>query len=229
MEAIVLAGGLGTRLWGVISDIPKPMAPVSGRPFLAYILDDLQRQGVMRAIIATGYKHEVITAHFGRFYNGLELIYSIENEPLGTGGAIQKALMAVAENSVVILNGDTFFRVDLAEMLETHAQLKAELIIALKPMQNFDRYGVVRTAGKRIIGFVEKQPTDFGLINGGVYLLEKSALARLNFPSKFSFEKDFLEHHVNTLFFGAYVCDNYFIDIGIPTDYVRANQEFPLP
>ena len=115
-EAIVLAGGFGTRLAHIVSDVPKPMAPVCGRPFLRFILDDLQKKGVERIILATGYKRECIEEFFGTHYRGMEIVYSPEDTPLGTGGAIKRALSLCREDWVAVLNGDTYFDVDFSTL-----------------------------------------------------------------------------------------------------------------
>ena len=143
MEAIILAGGLGTRLSHIVKDVPKPMAPVAGRPFLEYILDYLIENDIKRVILATGYKHEIIEQHFGNLYKNIEIIYSVENEPLFTGGAIKKALSKCKENNVFIINGDTYFNVDLKEMKKFHIESNSEITIATKLMYDFERYGTV--------------------------------------------------------------------------------------
>ena len=226
-EAIVLAGGLGTRLRSVVKDVPKPMADVNGKPFLEYILDYLLNSELEKVILSVGYKYEVILKYFGEKYKDLVLIYSIEDEPLGTGGAIKKSLSFVNDKDILILNGDTFFKIDFFKFLEFHKSKKADLSIALKPMKNFDRYGTVEIdSNYRIIGFKEKTYKKFGLINGGVYLLKTEVFKEINFPEKFSFEKEFLEKFYENLHFFGLPFDNYFIDIGIPEDYERAKRDF---
>lgn len=226
MEAILLAGGFGTRLSHIVSDVPKPMAPVCGKPFLQYILDDLAQQGMQRVVLAVGYKADCIQRFFGNSYCGMQLVYSLEDKPLFTGGAIKKALSVCAEPNVFILNGDTFFAVDLATMLAAHLNHNALLTIATKQMSNFKRYGTVKTdATGRIIGFTEKQPCKAGAINGGVYLLRKNALEQIPLE-KFSFETDFMEKQFVDQPFYAISSDGYFIDIGVPEDYAKAQEDF---
>lgn len=222
MEAIVLAGGLGTRLRGVISDIPKPMADLNGRPFLSYILDYLDKYGIGRVILSTGYKHEIIEDFFGAKYKSMELVYQVENEPLGTGGAIKAALKKTISEEVFILNGDTYFQIDLHELNKLHKLNSADLSIALKPMQDFDRYGTVEAVQNRIIAFHEKKYTNDGTINGGIYLLNTNIFDNIKLPGKFSFETEFLQLYINQLELYGFISDNYFIDIGIPEDYLRA-------
>ncbi|MDY4784945.1 nucleotidyltransferase family protein [Pygmaiobacter massiliensis] len=226
MEAIVLAGGFGTRLAHIVSDVPKPMAPVCGKPFLQYILDDLARQKVTRVILAVGYKAECIETFFVGSYRGMELVYSLEDKPLLTGGAIKKALAMCREPNVFILNGDTFFQVPFQKMAKAHCRQEALLTVAVKKMTHFDRYGTVQLAESNLIqGFTEKQPCEAGLINGGVYLLQRSAL---NFISAeaFSFETDFMEKQVEKERFYAFLSEGYFIDIGVPEDYAKAQEDF---
>jgi D-glycero-alpha-D-manno-heptose 1-phosphate guanylyltransferase len=227
-EAVILAGGFGTRLRSVVNDVPKPMALVRGIPFLSYLLEELNNNGFHKAIIAAGYKHETISGYFGEHYKNIELTYSIENEPLGTGGAIALAVEKVAEENFFIINGDTFFRVDFSQLEEIFIKGKSNLTIALKEMRNFDRYGTVVTSDQKIISFREKKFCEKGLINGGIYLINKKWLKE-NSPSKiFSFEKDLLEKKIsdNITF---YISDGYFIDIGIPEDYLRAERELAMP
>ena len=224
-EAIILAGGMGTRLRSVIQDIPKPMAPIGETPFLTYLLDDLQQQGVRRVILSTGYKHEVVEEYYGSRYKDLELVYSVEDSPLGTGGAIKKALQQINGTNALILNGDTMFRVDLQSMYQFHLESGSDFTLALKKMEDSQRYGVVETASNRVVRFREKAERKAGSINGGIYLLEKEVLLKKDLPEKFSFEKDFMEAYFRELKVMAFVSDGYFIDIGIPEDYAKAQQE----
>jgi len=228
MEAIILAGGTGTRLKSVVSDIPKPMAPVNNKPFLVYLFEYLLDQGITRAILSTGYKHEYIENYFGDSYKGIEIAYSVETEPLGTGGAIKKALELTSENMVYILNGDTFFKVDLNQFAQSHLESKSLLTFSLKMMENFDRYGIVKISQSKVIGFEEKRPCKSGNINGGVYIANTSIFDNLDLPAKFSFENDFLDKYVEVFHFGYYLSDDYFIDIGIPEDYERAQRELKI-
>ncbi len=226
MEAIVLAGGLGTRLKKLVSDVPKPMAPVGGKPFLSYILRWLNQNGITHVIFSVGYKWETIQKVYGEEYLSMRLSYSVEKSPLGTGGAIALAMKKVKENEVFIINGDTFFNINLKEFRDLHIKKNREVSLALKPMENFDRYGKVELDnGNRIIKFLEKQPTPKGLINAGIYLVDKNSNRFFPPTEKFSFEKDFLETKLDKLNMGGYVADKYFIDIGIPDDYTRAQTE----
>ena len=214
-EAIVLCGGLGTRLRSVISDVPKPMAPIKNKPFLAFVLEYLKKQNISRVVLAVSYKYEIIQEYFGNSYLGMQILYSIEKEPLGTGGAILEALNLINSDSCYVLNGDTFFDVNLDRLKLDNS----DICVALKPMKNFDRYGSVDIDNNSYISaFNEKKFTSNGLINGGVYLIKKHIFNSFNLPNKFSFEEFFQE---NFLIFNAKatVFDDYFIDIGIPQDY----------
>ncbi len=225
-EAIILAGGLGTRLRSIISEVPKCMAPVAGRPFLAFIISYLQKQGVEQFIFSLGFKHEVITEFLKNEYASLHYSTVIEKEPLGTGGAIMLACHAVKGQHTLIVNGDTLYDIDLQQLSGFHQQKNSSCSIALKPMKNFSRYGSVETdQDDHITVFNEKKFCSKGLINGGIYALKKDSLAEKDFPPVFSFEKEFLEKNTGSGRLFGMSFDNYFIDIGIPEDYKRAQTE----
>jgi D-glycero-alpha-D-manno-heptose 1-phosphate guanylyltransferase len=228
LVAIILAGGFGTRLQSVVNDVPKPMAPVAGRPFLEWVLDYCLENGIQEAILSVGYKSETIINHFGKEYKGIQIKYAIEKEPLGTGGAIRYAIEMLEDDSnCLILNGDTLFKSDLQKLYGTYEDKSADLIVSLRRMYDFDRYGVVEiNESNRIISFQEKKHCDEGLINGGVYIVSSKLIKQI-FPEvkSFSFEKDFLEHYVQQLKFIGIEQSGYFIDIGIPEDFEKANRD----
>lgn len=225
-EAIILAGGLGTRLRSVVSELPKCMAPVNGKPFLHYLIAYLEKQGVEKFIFAIGYKSEAIITYLQERLSANNYILSEENEPLGTGGAIYQACTKATEKDVLVVNGDTLFEVDTHRLLFFHHKSNAECTLALKPMHNFDRYGVVElTEHHSINSFKEKQFYESGLINGGVYLIQTATFLAHTFEQKFSFEKDYLEQYVHTGKLFGLSQDEYFIDIGIPEDYARVQTE----
>jgi D-glycero-alpha-D-manno-heptose 1-phosphate guanylyltransferase len=232
-EAIILVGGLGTRLKSVVSDLPKPMADVAGRPFLTYVLDYCKRQNIQRVVLCAGYKHETISDYFGHSYHGLEILYSIENEPLGTGGALLKSLNLLTSPIVAFLNGDSICEVNISAMLDFYKKNQADMVLAVKKMQNFDRYGTVILNKNRITKFEEKKPLDEGFINVGVTLLNPEIIVGARHASplqehpKFSFEKDILEAHTTSLNLYAFETREYFIDIGIPDDYALAQITLP--
>jgi len=225
MEAIILAGGFGTRLRRVVSDVPKPMALVNEKPFLQYILDYLKKQGVCRVVLAVGYMHEKIKNFFGDQYAGMELIYSIEKAPLFTGGAIKQALMQCKNDEVFVINGDTFFDVDLTAMQHFHERNGSDLTLAIRYMTNFERYGTLERKQDRIVAFHEKKKTKAGYINGGVYFMKKNLLDTI-LEEKFSFEKDFMEKQTKQIQILGFESDGYFIDIGVPEDYAKAQEDF---
>lgn len=228
-EAVILAGGFGTRLKSVIADVPKPMAPVAGKPFLAYLLNYLSVYGITRCVLSVGYKSEAIIDYFGNEYKGIQLAYAVENEPLGTGGGLFNALKDCLETEVLVLNGDTRFDVDLADLAEFHAKKNADVTLALKPLNDTSRYGTVKLNEEgRIIKFCEKREntTGEGLINAGCYIFNQRLAAKKS--GAFSLEKDFFEKELNQLHIFGFVEDAYFIDIGIPEDYLKAQHEFSL-
>ncbi len=229
MECILLAGGLGTRLQETVKELPKCMAPVNNLPFLHYVFNYLEQQQVDRVILSLGFKHEYITDWLETQKRSFAVDYVIENERLGTGGGIQLAMNKARAEDVFVLNGDTMFMVDLNEMHEFHKTKTSATTIALKRMFNFDRYGVVNiTPEGKIASFEEKQHKNEGLINGGIYLVQKDQFLSRNMPEKFSFEKEYLEAFTNEGLFYGYASEGYFIDIGIPDDYYKANDDFKL-
>ena len=226
MKAIVLAGGLGTRLAGVTGKLPKPMAPVGSRPFLEYLLDYLIEQGMEAAVLAVSHKWEAIQEHFGFLYRGMRLSYSVEGEPLGTGGAIRQALDFVPDKNVVVINGDTLFRVDVEALAVTHRSHGAQLTIAVKQVADSGRFGRVEVTPRGVISrFLEKSSAGPGWINGGVYMLTRSLFAKFSTPERFSFERDLVEPNIDQIRPGAFQSDAYFIDMGVPEDYARAQRE----
>jgi len=226
MEAIVLAGGLGTRLRGVVADLPKAMAPVNGRPFLAYLLDPLIAAGFDAAILAVGYMSEKIQGHFGDHYGSLPLRYSVETEPLGTGGAIKLAMAHADASTVFVVNGDTYLELDYGAMLAEHRRAGSCLTIAVQTVSEAGRYGALDIDAGHIRGFLEKGRSGPGSINAGVYLLLRELLDRYPLPPAFSFETDLLMPHVKEIAPLAFQTQGIFIDIGVPKDYARAQTMF---
>lgn len=221
-EAIILAGGLGTRLQSTVPDLPKCLAPVGGRPFITYITAYFRQAGIGRFIFALGYKSAAFQDLFRRYFPDGGYVLSTEEEPLGTGGAIRKACTLAEGRTVLILNGDTFFRIDLQALTALHTSHAALCTLCLKPMPDTDRFGVVETdAGQRVTRFGGKQGCRNGLINGGVYALERGTFLQEALPPVFSFEKDYLEKAPGSRRIYGLVQDGYFIDIGIPEDYRR--------
>ncbi len=233
-EAIILAGGLGTRLRNTIPDLPKCMAPVASpspalankvkNPFLFYVINYLRSQGIERFIFSLGYKHEAIEEYLATQFATLNYECTVEEEPLGTGGALKLACKKTTTENVVVANGDTLFEIDLEALTAFHHESAADATLALKPMLQFERYGTVAlNEDGSIQQFKEKQYCDAGIINGGVYILNVASFREHEWPEKFSFEKNFLESNRYRLY--GQVQDVYFIDIGIPEDYNRAQTE----
>ncbi len=228
-EAIILAGGLGTRLRTVVSNVPKCMAPVAGKPFLYFVIDYLLKQGVSKIIFSLGYKSEMIVDYVNEAYPQLHKQFSIEEEPLGTGGAVKLACELATEKNILILNGDTIFKADINNILAFHLKNDASCTLVLKPMNDFNRYGVVEINDDNTIrSFKEKKQYKNGLINGGVYVLNKDSFLKESLPQIFSFEKDYLEAlYAKRKMYGI-IQDEYFIDIGIPEDFERAQVELEV-
>lgn len=221
MDVIILSGGKGTRLQEVVKDIPKTMAEVNNKPFLEYLLEELKKYHVKNVILAVGYKKEIIKSYFGEKLDKINIIYSEEEKPLGTGGAIKKALELSNKEDIIVINGDVFQDVDLNKLMNFHKAKNAEVTITLKYMENFDRYGAVEFDKNNIITkFEEKRKKDKGYINVGVYVIKKEALRKTK-EEKFSIEKDYFEKYTDKKQFIGYIYDKEFIDIGIPCDYEK--------
>ena len=226
MKALVLAGGLGTRIRERVVDLPKVMAPVAGRPFIEYVLDRLLAGGFTHIILSVGYRHEAISSHFGESYRGAYIEYAVESEPLGTGGAIRYALPKRGSEPVLVLNGDTLLDVDYPAMSAWYNERPARLAVVLRQVEDVARFGSVNVRGDTVLSFVEKGPRGPGLINAGMYLLHPSVFDAYDLPERFSFETDFLQRHCAELQPRAFITHAYFIDIGVPSDYDRAQKEF---
>lgn len=225
MEAIILAGGFGTRLRHVVKDVPKPMAPVAGQPFLKYIVEEVIRQGVTRIIMAVHYKKEDIMSYFGNIYSGVPIIYSIEEQPLFTGGAVKMAMVNCKEEYVWIINGDTYFNVPMRHMMDEVTEKDMVAAIAVKEMEDFSRYGKVELdKNGTVVKFHEKCFCKKGWINGGIYVLRRDSLK--DYPKRFSLEENFFPILLKDKKLYAFPSNGYFVDIGVPEDYNRAQVHF---
>lgn len=224
--AIILAGGLGTRLSGVVQDRPKPLAPINGRPFLEHQMDYWMAQGIRRFILSVGFRREQIMQHFGGNYRGCAVEYAEELTPLGTGGGLLMAAQKLSDTATcLVLNGDTFFEVDLAALENFHRTRKAALSVALFEVASNDRYmGVQVQQDDGIVSF-RSQPGASQLANGGVYLMDANLFENLPWQvgDKLSLEEDLFAHFLSSgkKLYGM-VCPGRFIDIGVPEDYFRA-------
>jgi D-glycero-alpha-D-manno-heptose 1-phosphate guanylyltransferase len=227
MQAVILAGGFGTRLKSIIPDLPKPMAPIGDKPFLAFLLDYLSSQGIREIVLSVGYKHDVIMNYFGDSYAKLSIQYSVEDKPLGTGGAIKKALTYTKADLTFILNGDSFLQVDYNALLQQQQKSNAKFMLVLKHVADVSRYGAVNVKDNQVISFFEKGKAGPGMISTGVYLGSREFFNSFDLPETFSVETDFLHRYIDSIKAEAFFADNYFVDIGVPDDYLRAQRELP--
>ena len=226
MEALILAGGLGTRLRDIVIDVPKPMAQVNGRPFLEYIFEWMSRYSIGKVILSVGYKPESVLKHFGDSCSGIPIDYAVEEKPLGTGGALKYALQKTSDRNILIINGDTYFPIDLDSFYRWHVKNENVFSLALKRMKNSDRYGSVELKGSTIVKFNEKKFSEDCLINGGIYLINRSFIESRPLPEVFSLEKELMEKEAGTSILKGRIFKEMFIDIGIPEDYERAQEIF---
>jgi D-glycero-alpha-D-manno-heptose 1-phosphate guanylyltransferase len=226
MEAIVLAGGFGTRLRSVVKDVPKPMAPIGGRPLLEILLTRLAQQGFAHVVLSLGYQADLIVKHFGERFHGMSLTPVIEDKPLGTGGAVRLALQHCHEDHVFVFNGDTFVDLEIAAVEEFWRRYREPMIIA-REVPDTARYGHLELHGAHVVRFAEKGRSGPGLINVGCYVLPWDVLNDFAPDTPFSLEQDFLAPWVRRAPLRVYVSQGYFIDIGIPEDYERAQVELP--
>lgn len=236
LQSVILCGGLGTRLSGTLSGLPKALAPVAGRPFLDYLLANVAAAGLRNVVLCTGYRSESIEGEYGTGAScGLSLTYSPEQEPLGTAGALRHAAARIRSNPFLLLNGDSLSQVDLPRLLTAHRLCGAVATIALARVAAADRYGsVAMEANGEIRAFSEKgkaadsSTTAGTLINAGIYALDRGILNHIPpAPPAVSFERDVLPGLIGRGLFG-FVSDGFFIDIGVPEDYQRAQTEIPL-
>ncbi len=225
-EAIVLCGGMGTRLKSVTGDLPKPMVDIAGRPFLDYHLAMLAQEGFRHVVLAAGYGADSIQRYFGDSRFGMKLSYAIEQEPLGTGGAVCNALSNCEQEFVFVLNGDTFAQVDFPNMMRQHETTGSDITICGKWMDDCDRYGALEIDKEmRITLFREKESGRSGYINAGIYLMKRTVLPCERM--KFSLEKDMLEVNTEHILMKMHIIKGFFIDIGVPHDYSRAIELLP--
>lgn len=237
MEAVVLAGGKGTRLRKTVPGIPKSLAPIGKKPFLNYLLGWLQTQGVTEILLAVGHRRKAIVHHYQKHEpSGIHLRYSVEISPLGTGGALRNLRSRLSGEEFFVMNGDSIFDVDLRKMLSFHRRHRAEVTLALANPPEALRYGsVVLDARSRIKAFVEKQEAPINgtsrsnpprWISGGLYIMNKAVFRHIARRGKISLEKEVFPHLIGHAFYG-FPWEGYFIDIGVPEDYRRAMSELP--
>ncbi|MDI1356343.1 MAG: nucleotidyltransferase family protein [bacterium] len=227
--AIIVAGGFGTRLQSRVHDVPKPMAPVNAEPFLNYQLRFLKHYGITKIILSVGHLANKIQDYYQSSFEGLQITYALEEKPLGTGGGIRLALQNCTEESVFVLNGDSFFDIDLPTFYGLHLQKHAQISLALRKVKDAARYGTIqKEEDDRITLFSEKSGhTKEGLINAGIYILDRKVFLNNTVADKrFSIEKDFFEKQLQHLIMKGFDFEGYFIDIGIPEDYEKAQDDF---
>ncbi|MGP8251976.1 MAG: nucleotidyltransferase family protein [Terracidiphilus sp.] len=225
MEAIILAGGFGTRLQSRLNGIPKPMVQVAGRPFLEILVDRLVDSGFDRVILSVGHLANVIQDHFGSAWRGIPVEYVVEDEPLGTGGAIRKSMERISASSAFVLNGDTWLDVDPGAMNELHQRSQASITLAVSHVADMARFGGVELRDGRVVSFIEKGREGAGWINGGVYILSSGFPWPEGLPARFSFETDVLLPLLPSLNHAVYLSEGRFVDIGVPEDLDRAQGE----
>jgi D-glycero-alpha-D-manno-heptose 1-phosphate guanylyltransferase len=227
LEAIILAGGKGTRLQSVVSDVPKPLASINGTPFLSILMSYLARQGFSRFILSTGFKADLIKNHLGSHFAGIPIAYVHENVPLGTGGAIKVALDKLHADHGFVFNGDSFIEANFHEIetyWQKYWQKNQHALLVATEVADTSRYGRLNTQQNQLIGFSEKGVEGQGLINAGCYVLPKKIFEHIQMPPQFSFESDFLPLYLQQARVEVFVSEGLFIDIGIPADYQLAQQ-----
>lgn len=227
-QAIILAGGFGTRLQSILRDLPKPLAPVRGVPFIHYILRWLENSGVQRVIASTGYLADKMEAGFLSYPGKLEMTFLREESPLGTGGAIYRALRESGDGGVFALNGDTYFPADLNLFQREAERLGGPLAIALRRVPDVSRYGAVELVGGRIVAMNEKGRVGPGLVNAGLYLLPADLWQRIPMPGVFSWETDFMQPKAPLIGAAGIALNAHFLDIGTPESYGEAEAVLPV-
>jgi len=229
MKTIILAGGLGTRLRRAVPDRPKPMALVAGRPFLDYVILRLIQAGLCDITLSIGYRGNTIRDHFGSDWNGANISYAEENEPLGTGGAVAYAAGNAGAEPLMIVNGDTFLDLDFAA-LRLWRQSRgptSSFAMVLRRVEDVSRYGAVSCDSEIVTGFAEKGLAGPGLINAGVSIIDQGVFSRFGLSGRFSLETDLIQPNLAALRPTAYITDAFFIDIGVEEDFRRAQTEIP--
>lgn len=228
MQAIILAGGFGTRLKSEVGNVPKPMAPMAGRPFLCWLLEYMAGQGVRKTVLSLHYQAETIRAYFGNHYAGITLAYTMEETPLGTGGAICNALALLDRNKPIFaLNGDSLVVVNYLDMLQTHYRRQRPLTIATREMPDCRRYSLLGIKNGQVQSYAALGTAAPGIISTGFYIVWPSLFDAYDMSPAFSFEQDFLAPLVPVLKPASHTLEGYFIDIGVPQDYARAQSEIP--
>jgi D-glycero-alpha-D-manno-heptose 1-phosphate guanylyltransferase len=230
VSVAILAGGFGTRLRSVVADRPKVLAPVHGRPFLTYLLDQLASQGIRQVVLLTGYQSVQVHEALGQCYAGLALSYSDEPAPLGTAGALANALPLLTTPTILLLNGDSYCAVRLEELCDFHSRDHCDLSVVLARVPDSARFGTVEAAaGGRVLGFAEKRSAGGpGWINAGIYLINRSLIEEIPRGRPSSLERDWFPRWVRQRRFCSLCTRAAFLDIGTPESYQQA-ETFLVP
>lgn len=224
---VILAGGKGSRLKQVLKDYPKVLAEINGKPFLTYLFEVLLKHSFENVILCTGYRADLLSEKFQSGYRNLKVLFSPEETPLGTGGAIRLALPQVKTEKIMIFNGDSFTRFDLPAFIEWHEKKNLEISMLATRIEDVSRFGCVKLENNgEISSFVEKGETNGeGLINAGIYLIKKELLNCIPTGKEYSLEKEFFPKFIRRGLFG-FKCDGPFIDIGTPQSFATAENFF---
>jgi NDP-sugar pyrophosphorylase family protein len=223
-DVVILSGGFGLRLRGMIGEVPKPMARIAGRPFLELLLRQLKRHGFSRVVLSVGYMQEVIREHFGEKAFGLELVYSIETSPLGTGGALREAVHHIGTQTALVMNGDSYTDVDLSHLVREHARSEADVTVVVIPESRVDAGSVVLDPKGKVKAFAEKRPVpESRYLSAGIYMLSKSLIGGVPLGSKISLEEQlFPQWLADGKSVEGFVCQGKCLDIGTPERYMKA-------
>ena len=228
LDALILAGGLGTRLRKAVPYQPKVIADINGRPFIAFLLDQLSSTGISRVTLCTGYKSEQVEGIVGSRYRTMDVLYSTEKTPLGTGGALRYAAGKLFKEWILVMNGDSFIECNLLKYVDWHLNSNVNASMVVASVSDARRYGSVELGeDQNIIAFREKEEDKqgFGYINAGVYLIRKSVIEELEFGEQYSLEHEVVPRLLASGLYG-YLCDGRFIDIGTEESYIYAKSFF---
>jgi D-glycero-alpha-D-manno-heptose 1-phosphate guanylyltransferase len=228
MQAIILAGGFGTRLKSIVSNVPKPLAMIGEKPFIGWLVSLLEKKGFSSVTLSLHYDWEKIKDYFDKNSPAIKINYAVEKKPLGTGGAIIYSLNQINEQEpVLVLNGDSFTKINYSSLYNHHQLNKSQLTMTLREVQDSGRYGRVITENGIITSFASGINNQPAMINAGIYVINKELFDGYKMNEAFSFEQDFLPKYLQEIKPNSFLSDGYFIDIGIPEDYLRACIELP--
>lgn len=228
MTAVILAGGLGTRLRSVVADRPKVLADVCGRPFITYLLDVLAQSGISEVVLATGHMAEQIEDCLGASYKGMHLSYSPEKQRLGTGGAVRLGLPHISNELVLVMNGDSYSEIDMSSFIQNHQDLPCKVSMAVRQVEDTARYGRVELSRDNQVTTFEEKVSGYGgtgWINAGMYLFSRSILAQIPADREVSMEREVLPGLLSQGV-AAFHCSGRFIDIGLPETLTEAQTFF---